>query len=156
MAIRYWLGVVSGAQAEWARRNGSFQVSPGLHETLSEMGLFDGLVLYSPRVRAGEDEPLRDFTAIGRIADKRPVRVDGDTVPGEHWRPWRRRVDFAPEITPVPLRLMSPVLDLTSTGINWAEPLRRGLIPLSKNDFNTLRLAMAPPAPEERMAQPPR
>lgn len=148
MAIRFWLGVASAEYAAWAVASGVHQVSAQLRAEYARIGRADGLVLYSPRRRAGEEQPLRDFTALGRVADSGIVRVDGETVPGEHWRPFRRRVEWFPEASPVPLRLMAPVLDFAQTGPDWAAPLRRGLVEISARDFQALRLAMRPVPPE--------
>ncbi|WP_162178499.1 MULTISPECIES: EVE domain-containing protein [Mycetocola] len=149
MAIRYWLGVVSGQQAAWCRHHGVFAVSPGLRRELADLGEADGIVLYSPRTRPTDEDPLRAFTAIGRLTAAEVRRVDIPTPPGERLRPWQRAVRWEADADVIPLRLLRDVLDL-SAGWDWAKPLRRGLIEISAHDFRILREEMGPPLPEER------
>ncbi|WP_183086361.1 EVE domain-containing protein [Mycetocola tolaasinivorans] len=149
MAIRYWLGVVTGQQAAWCKHHGVFAVSPGLRRELADLGEADGLVLYSPRARPADEEPLRAFTAIGRLTAADVRRVDTTTPPGERLRPWQRAVLWEPDADTVPLRVLRDVLDL-SAGWDWAKPLRRGLIEISAHDFRILRAEMGPPLPDER------
>lgn len=149
MAIRFWLGVMPSDTAAWARHTGRFEVPAPQRGLLSQLREADGLVLYSPRTTRGDEYPLRDFTAIGRINDGVVFRTEGITVPGEIWRPYGVAVDWDPGVTPVPLLLMKRSLDFTNQW-NWGERLRDGIIEISRNDFLLLRDAMLPGDPEDR------
>lgn len=152
VAIKYWLGVVSEQQAAWSVRHGVFCVSPGLRETWAEAREADGLVLYCPRRGPEpESEPVREFMAIGRVTGHPLTRVDGESLPNERWRPWQRRIEYFSPVTPIALRLMSPALELTNAW-DWAQSLRRGLLPIGSRDFAALRAGMAPLPPEDRPA----
>ena len=76
---------------------------------------------------------LQEFTAVGQVADGEVWQADEGT-----FRPFRRRVDYVAEISPVSVRSLDGHLDLTSTS-SWGAQLRRGLIPLSEHDFAVIR-----------------
>lgn len=136
-----WLGVVS---AEHVRRGvslGIAQIGHGKRAGLSRMHEGDTLVYYSPVERLGDSTPLRQFTAIGTIADDVIWQADEDG-----FMPFRRRVLYE-KADPVCLHRVKELLTLTSTP-NWGYQLRRGLIALDPDDVAVLRAAM--PQSEER------
>ena len=73
-----WLGVVSADHVARAVDLGVAQIGHGRKTGLARMDPGDLLVYYSARETIGGD-PLRAFTAIGRVAD-------GDTVAGGRGR----------------------------------------------------------------------
>jgi EVE domain len=134
-----WLGVAS---AEHVRRGvslGIAQIGHGNRGGLRHLHAGDTLIYYSPVERLGDRDPLREFTALGTIADDEIWQADeGD------FRPYRRRVDYA-EVTPVPLADVKHRLLLTASP-NWGYQLRRGLLPLEDEDVGVLRVALGAPA----------
>ncbi|KRE23115.1 EVE domain-containing protein [Agromyces sp. Soil535] len=127
-----WLGVVS---AEHVRRGvglGIAQIGHGKRAGLDRMKAGDTLVYYSPVERLGDRVPLRQFTALGVIADDEIWRADE----GE-FKPYRRRVRYA-DTSPVPLDTLRSDLHLT-TQPNWGYQLRRGLLPLDAHDVALIR-----------------
>jgi hypothetical protein len=133
---RYWLGVVCREHAHRGVELGIAQIGHGKRGGLVRMQEGDWLLYYSPTVSLGRKEPLQEFTAIGKVADD----VIGQADEGE-FRPWRRRVDYDLETVDVSIRPLIQSLDLTSKP-NWGYQLRRGLIELSKHDFDEIRAAM--------------
>ncbi|MGG7466395.1 MULTISPECIES: EVE domain-containing protein [unclassified Plantibacter] len=150
MAIRYWLGVVHRDHALIGMRQGYAQINHGNRGGLERMHESDGIVYYSPRVSTPDGEPLRAFTAIGRIADDTVYQAETGTMSGQDWKPWRRRVDYFPDAREAPIRPLRSLLDFTSLDPNWGYQLRRGLIELSRHDFDLIRNEMRPRHPEER------
>jgi len=133
--MRYWLGVVSAAHVRRGVGLGIAQVHHGKRAGLARLSAGDGLVYYSPKQDLGEPTPCRAFTAVGRIADNEIWQADeGD------FRPYRRRVDWAPA-DPVPLADVQDRLLLTRAP-NWGYALRRGLLPLDEADFRLVEEAM--------------
>lgn len=130
-----WLGVVS---AEHVRRGvtlGVAQIGHGKRGGLARMKAGDILVYYSPVERLGDRTPLRQFTAIGIVADEAIWQADeGD------FKPFRRRVCYE-DAQPVPVEEVKTQLRLTATA-NWGYQLRRGLIPLEADDVVVLRQSM--------------
>jgi len=127
-----WLGVVA---AEHVRRGvglGIAQIGHGKRAGLDRMKVGDTLVYYSPVERLGDRVPLRQFTALGVIADDEIWRADE----GE-FKPYRRRVRYA-DTSPVPLDTLRNDLHLT-TQPNWGYQLRRGLLPLDAHDVALIR-----------------
>jgi hypothetical protein len=146
MAIRYWLGVVQRDHVLRGVELGIAQLNHGSKQAVSQLREADGLIYYSPRVSWPDGDPLREFTAIGRVADD-AVFQDGDGAVmtnafGEPYRPWRRRVDYDQFAVPTSVRPLIPVLDFTSASPNWGFQLRRGLIELSRNDFEIIKAQM--------------
>ena len=130
-----WLGVVS---AEHVRRGvslGFAQIGHGRRSGLAHLRQGDTLVYYSPVERIGDREPLRQFTALGIVADEEIWQADeGD------FHPYRRRMDYA-DVTPVPLAEVKDRLRLTAPP-NWGYQLRRGLLPLDDEDLAVLSTAL--------------
>lgn len=130
-----WLGVVS---AEHVRRGvslGIAQIGHGKRAGLARMHEGDTLVYYSPVEQLGDSSPLRQFTAIGTIADDVIWQADENG-----FMPFRRRVRYE-NADPVCLDGVKELLTLTSTP-NWGYQLRRGLIALDPDDVAVLRAAM--------------
>ncbi len=130
-----WLGVVS---AEHVRRGvslGIAQIGHGKRAGLARMHEGDTLVYYSPVERLGDSSPLRQFTAIGTIADDVIWQADENG-----FMPFRRKVRYE-NADPVCLDGVKELLTLTSTP-NWGYQLRRGLIALDPDDVGVLRAAM--------------
>ena len=146
MAIRYWLGVV---QQEYVLRSvsmGLAQMNHSSREILERMNESDGLVYYSPKTEF-EGERLRQFTAIGYVSDNMVVQV-GDS--GSEYRPWRRRVQYDPDAEPASIRPLLKVLDLTRDDRDWGLKLRRGLLEISRHDFDLIRAQMRRPSADDR------
>ena len=133
--MKNWLGVVS---AEHVRRGvglGIAQIGHGKRAGLARMRAGDMLVYYSPVERLGDKIPLRQFTALGIIADDEIWQADE-----AGFKPFRRRVRFS-DSTPVDLELVRDQLQLTAD-LNWGYQLRRGLVPLDQHDVDILRSVM--------------
>jgi hypothetical protein len=137
---RAWLGVVSAEHARIAVQQNFIQLNHGKRQGVARLRQGDGFVIYSPTNRLGDKTPLRAFTALGVVADADPYLAEPMAMGSRGIvRPWRRRVDFLP-VEPVPLREVD--LELTRQP-NWGYQLRRGLVSLSPEDFETLRAVMA-------------
>ena len=135
-----WLGVVSRSHVERGVSLGIAQVMHGKREGLARMKLGDWLVYYSPRTAYPDGEPLKAFTAVGRIMDDEIWQADeGD------FHPYRRRVDYLPLEREIPISELSARLDLTATP-NWGYQLRRGIIPLSDADLQAILDTASAPA----------
>jgi hypothetical protein len=144
MAIRYWLAVVQHDHVLRGIALGIAQVNHGARAPLAAMNVSDGFVYYSPRKALG-GEPLKAFTAIGRIADDTVYQAtDGE------FRPWRRRVEYRVDAEPAPIRPLIGALDFTRNAPNWGYQLRRGLIELTKHDFEVIGRQMRPSDPADR------
>lgn len=136
---RAWLGVVSAEHAQRGVEGGFIQLNHGKRPGVARLREGDGFAIYSPTDRYREKTPLRAFTALGIVADAEPYLAEPMDM-GTHGtvRPWRRRVEFF-SVDPVPVR----DLDLLLTQApNWGYQLRRGLVSLPVEDFETLRAAM--------------
>ncbi|NYJ21498.1 EVE domain-containing protein [Glaciibacter psychrotolerans] len=144
MGIRYWLGVVHRANVRRGVAMGMTQAQQSSRETLGSMRESDGLVYYSPRTDV-DGAVLREFTAIGWIADS-PVPQPA----GSDYLPWRRRVDYEHDAVATSIRPLLPILDLSRGNPDWGVQLRRGLLQISRHDFDEIRRQMRRPSPDER------
>jgi len=152
MPIRFWLGVVQRDHVLRGVAGGFAQVNHGARSPLARMGSADGFVYYSPKTEYPDGDPLREFTAIGRIADDDVYQVTqrpamSAETPG--FTPWRRRVDWELDAVAAPIRPLLAVLDFTRDDPNWGYQLRRGLIEISRHDFELIRRQMRRPTPDD-------
>jgi hypothetical protein len=138
-----WLGVVSADHVARGVSLGIAQINHGKRAGLVRMQPGDWLIYYSPRQRLGEHDPVKAFTAIGRLPDAEIWQAEEGC-----FRPWRRRVSYLEGAHHVPMEGLRDQLELTAEP-NWGCKLRRGLIPLSDRDFAVIHQAMtgtsAPP-----------
>jgi hypothetical protein len=131
-----WLGVVSAEHVARGVALGIAQINHGKRAGLARMRPDDWLIYYSPQERLGEHNPVRAFTAIGRLPDSEIWQADEGS-----FTPWRRRVDYIGGARHAPIEALRDQLDLTS-GPRWGDQLRRGLIPLSDQDLAMIYRAM--------------
>ena len=132
---KYWLAVVSAQHVDYGVSLGIAQTNRGKPQGISKMSPGDGLVYYSPKTSYPDGEPLKAFTAVGRIADGEPWQADeGD------FKPWRRKVNYD-DGARVPLAELDHALELTQQP-NWGYQLRRGVVPITEHDFELIRRAM--------------
>ncbi|MCU1636238.1 MAG: hypothetical protein JWQ68_1477 [Cryobacterium sp.] len=146
VAIRYWMSVMHREHVRRAVALGITQANHGSRGALERMREADGLVYYSPRA-ALEGEPLRDFTAIGRIAEGAVFQA-GES--GSDFRPWRRRADYDVDAVDASIRPLLAVLDFSRDNPNWGYQLRRGSIEISRHDFEMIRQQMRRPSADDR------
>jgi EVE domain len=135
---RYWLAVASADHAQRGKALGIMQVCHGKGGPLRRVRAGDGVVYYSPTVSFRGKDRLQAFTAIGVAQDDRTYQVDM----GNDFRPFRRDVDYV-ESKPVSILPLLERLELTRGKRNWGYPFRRGLIEITKPDFDTISATMA-------------
>lgn len=136
--MNHWLGVVCRDHVRRGTELGIAQLGHGRRDQLARLASGDWLVYYSPRTSLRGGAPLRACTAVGEVPDDEIWQAhEGD------FHPWRRRVRYLPAAAEVPIRSLR--LDLTAAP-NWGHQLRRGLVPLTADDFATIRAAMLTPA----------
>ena len=130
---KYWLGVV---QREHVLRGVALafaQTNHGVKSGIQRMKPGDGLVYYSPKTAYPEGDQLREFTAIGVIADAEPWQEEEGT-----FQPWRRTVDYDAAATATPIAPLLEVLELTRGNKNWGFIMRRGQVEISEHDFRVI------------------
>jgi EVE domain len=135
---RCWLAVASADHAQRGKALGIMQVCHGKGGPLRRIRAGDGVVYYSPTVSFGGKDRLQAFTAIGVAEGERTYQVDM----GNGFRPFRRDVEYV-EAKPVSILPLLERLELTRGKRNWGYPFRRGLIEITKSDFDTISAAMA-------------
>ena len=130
-----WLGVVSCAHVQRGVAGDFAQLCHGKAQPLRKMKRGDWLVYYSPSIEMG-GEPLRAFTAIGRVEDDEvfPYDMGGGFVP------FRRRVRYVSS-KQVKLEALKDRLELCARP-NWGMALRRGHLQLAAIDLATIASAM--------------
>ena len=130
-----WLGVVSHQHVQRGVTGGFAQLCHGKALPLRRMRRGDWLVYYSPALQRGGD-PLRAFTAIGRVEDDEVFQFDM----GDGFVPFRRRVSYLAS-QEVALKAVADRLELCAKP-NWGIALRRGHLMLPWQDFLTIAGAM--------------
>jgi hypothetical protein len=137
MTPRHWLGVASKNHVMIGVEHGFAQVCHGKRGPLLRLNPGDGIVYYSPALAMGDKGALQAFTAIGWILPGEPVQVQHS----HDFSPWRRPVNYFLDVRDAPLADLRSELELTRPK-NWGYALRRGLLPLSANDFTTIEHSM--------------
>ncbi|CAN5350961.1 EVE domain-containing protein [soil metagenome] len=141
--MRYWLGVVQREHVLRGVSLGIAQTNHGEKSGIQRMQAGDGLAYYSPKTSYPDGDPLREFTAIGRIADGDPWQADDpSTGSGTGFRPWRRRVEYDESAHAVSITPMLEVLELTRGNRNWGFIMRRGLVEVTPHDFGVIATEM--------------
>ena len=133
-APRYWIGTVSREHVLRGVAGGFGMLNHGKQAPLKRLAPGDWLIYYSPK-SAIEGEPLKAFTAIGRVVDKPPYQTE--MAPG--MTGFRRDIDWQ-RATETPITRLSDRLEFTRG--NWGMLARRGLFEISAADFQTIRAAM--------------
>ncbi len=143
--MRYWLGVVQREHVLHGVALGIVQTNHGVKSGIQRMQPGDGLVYYSPKTSYPDGDPLREFTAIGRIAEGEAWQADdtmmvAGTESDRH--PWRRRVEYDEHAHAVPITPLLEVLDVTRGNRNWGFVMRRGQVELTPHDFGVIATEM--------------
>ena len=134
--MKYWINVVSREHVLIGVAGGFTQAQHGAPQGLRRLSRGDYVLFYSPRV-AMEGEPLRCFTAAGRVADDALYQVE--MTPSFH--PWRRRLDFV-ACHEAPIEPLLEGLSFLPDKMRWGFPFRRGLFEIPEADFRLIAAAM--------------
>ena len=126
---KYWIAVVQRSHVLTGVELGIVQTNHGVRGGIQRMSPGDGLVYYSPKTDYPEGAPLRQFTAIGTIADGDPWQTETGL--------WRRAVAYE-NATPVEITPLLDRLELTRGNKNWGFIMRRGQIEISESDYNLI------------------
>jgi hypothetical protein len=134
---RYWLGVVSRSHVERGVAGGFAQLCHGKRAPLERMRAGDWLIYYSPRTEMDGGVPLQAFTAIGQVTGDAVYEraMSADFVP--HRRDVRYVACRPASIVPLVARL-----SFVKDPKRWGFPLRRGVLPLTAEDFGLIARAM--------------
>jgi len=84
-------------------------------------------VFYSPKTSLQDGEPLKAFTAIGRVSDDRLYQVE--MAPG--FVPWRRNVEFG-ACDEAPIGPLIEELSFVKDKRRWGNVFRFGLLEIVK------------------------
>ena len=134
---RYWLGVVQRSHVLRGVELGIVQTNHGAKAGVFRMQPGDGIVYYSPKTDYPDGAPLKEFTAIGTVADGEPWQADdGD------FRPWRRSANYDKTATAASITPLLDALDLTRGNRNWGYVMRRGHLELTEHDFELIAQEM--------------
>lgn len=137
-AHRCWINTVSRDHVRAGVAGGFTQADHGRATRLARLRRGDGIVFYSPRTELGGGRQVQAFTAIGRIDDDEPYRVEM----GPDFKPWRRRVLFEDSVAEAPIRPLLEDLSFIPDPTRWGLVFRRGLFAIPCDDFERIATAM--------------
>jgi hypothetical protein len=135
--MRYWLAVVQREHVLRGVSLGIVQTNHGAKSGVQRMQPGDGLVYYSPKTSYPDGDPLREFTAIGVVAEGDAWQADALMMAGAD-RPWRRKVLYDESARATPIAPLLEVLELTRGNRNWGMIMRRGQVEVTQNDFELI------------------
>ncbi len=129
----FWIGVAARAHVARGKAEGFVMFAHGTHAAVKRTQPGDWFAYYSPAETLDGKEPVRRFTAVGRIApgepEPSPIMGVEDT--------WMRRAEYldAAEVDIYPLLdLFSFVTDRT----HWGMYFRKSLFGVSQHDFTLI------------------
>ncbi len=96
----------------------------------------DVIIYYSPRQSMNGDI-LRAFSAVGQVLDDEPYQVEQAL----NFRPFRRKTRYF-KSKHAPIEPLLKTLEFTRESNNWGFAFRRGMFPISKEDFIVIAEAM--------------
>jgi hypothetical protein len=135
---RAWVGVVARAHVRRGVAGGFAQLCHGKRGPLARLQPRDWLVYYSPTTEKGGGEPLRAFTALGRVTGAAiyPFDMGGGFVP------FRRDVAYERDVGETPIRALAPRLRFVSENPRWGMLARRGHFEIDLQDLEIIAAAM--------------
>jgi hypothetical protein len=135
---RAWVGVVSRTHVLRGIAGGFAQLCHGKHGPLARMGIGDWLVYYSPATEYPQGEPLRAFTAIGRVTGSDVYPFDM----GRGFVPFRRDVSYQAGLAEVKVEDLARQLHFVQQNPNWGILARRGHFEIDAHDVALIGKAM--------------
>jgi len=145
-ASRHWVGVISRSHVLRGVAGGFTQVCHGKRAPLARMAPGDLFIAYSPKTDMVDGEPLRAFTAIGRVGQGPVVQFDM----GGGFVPFRRDILWYRGATEVLLDTLRDRLGFVKDA-GWGMLARRGHFEIPPADGLVIAAAMgvekAPLAP---------
>jgi EVE domain len=135
--MRCWVNTISRDHVRAGVAGGFTQAGHGKASGLTRLSAGDQLVFYSSKTSLRDGEPVRAFTAIGRVADDELYQVE--MAPG--FRPWRRNVEFAGCVE-APIAPLIDQLTFIKNKRRWGYVFRFGLFEIPCSDFDLIRAAM--------------
>lgn len=135
--MSYWVDTVTCDHVNVGIKSGFTQAGHGRRSGLTKLEKDDLITFYSPRTEFRGGDPLQAFTAMGRITDKKPYRVEMR----RDFHPWRREVEYL-DIHVAPIAPLIEELDFIKDKIHWGLPFRQGLFEIGKTDFERIAQAM--------------
>ena len=116
---------------------GFTQAGHGKVTGLKRLSAGDWLVFYSSKTSLRNGEPLKAFTAVGRVADDRLYQVE--VAAG--FVPWCRNIEFA-SCVEAPIGPLIDDLSFIKDKRRWGYVFRFGLFEIPCRDFDVIRAAM--------------
>src|SRR5690349_9445071 len=130
---RAWVGVAAQAHVERGVGEGFAQLCHGRPAPLRRMQPGDWLVYYSPGTTLHGGQPLRAFTALGRVTGADVVRFDM----GGGFMPWRRDVRYF-DTRVVVLEAIRARLSFVRDNPSWGWLARRGHFEIGLADVTVI------------------
>jgi hypothetical protein len=136
---RYWIGVACGDHVRKGVRAGFAQLGHGKHALIRRLSPGDWIAYYSPRTALEGGEPVRAFTAIGRVEPGDVYQIEQ----ASGFMPYRRNVAFRKSAQPADIAPLLKALSFTrGKGRHWGMAFRRGVLEVSGEDFAKIAHAM--------------
>jgi hypothetical protein len=118
---------------------GFAQLGHGKHAPVQRLRPGDWLVYYSPRTALAGGDPVRTFSAIGKVKSGDAYQ----TEQGDTFHPFRRDIAYRRAAHPVAIADLRERLSFTrGRGSHWGMVFRRGSFEISRDDFVLIAEAM--------------
>ena len=131
-----FVGVAAAEHVAIAVAGGFCMFAHGGHKAVLRVAPGSWVSYYSPRERLDAGEPVRAFTAIGKVAPGEPQARDMGGQEG-----WSRRVDWL-EARPADVYPLLEKLSFVRDKRHWGMAFRRSLFAIPMTDLHSIAEAM--------------
>lgn len=135
---RYWIAVVPKSRVELAVAGGFAMFAHGKHEAVKRVEPGAWLAYYSATTVLKGTEPIRAFTAIGKVKNREPYQaemMEGRTG-------WRRDIDYAREAHDADIYPLLGSLSFIKDRTHWGIFFHRSVFQVARDDFLQIAEAM--------------
>ncbi len=129
--MKYWIGVVSESHVKRGLKGGFAQLCHGKKNPLAKMNVGDWLVYYSPKTDMDIGEPLKKFTAIGRVVGEAAYQFQMT----QDFVPFRRDIEYVKSASSLSIQPFLEKLSFIKNPKSWGFIFRRGHFEIPESDF---------------------
>jgi MarR family transcriptional regulator for hemolysin len=129
-ARRFWIGVASRDHVNVGVKGGFIQLNHGRKSAVRRLKAGDGVIMYSPRTKYPDGDPLQAFTAIGTVVTGDVYQVE--VTPG--FKPHRVDVQFV-RSKEAPIKPLVERLSFIKSKSHWGAAFRFGHVEVPGSDF---------------------
>jgi len=136
--MKYWIGVVSESHVQRGLSGGFAQLCHGKKNPLAKMSVGDWLIYYSPKTDMDHGQPLKQFTAIGKVVGESAYEFQMSP----DFTPFRRDIQYVKKAKPLSILPLISKLSFIKDPKHWGFMFRTGHFEIPEADFKLIAKEM--------------